>query len=177
MKANCLICFAKKNARSIEVVKDFLGFPYLHAWHLYLPTQAKRRMGRKLRRVKLESIQSPCADIYFLLTLKMLFWSNMEIMRIHSCYGSQSTQSWHKWLILRYRSCQTAMTNIYLDIIIMQFQCFDWVSSHGIWAILPCSTKMASLRVSEKNTTKWARLFVFLTKQFFHSRLFDPKWL
>ena len=30
----------------------------------------------------------------------------------------------------------------------MQFKEFDWLSCHGIWAIIPCPTNMVSVRVS-----------------------------
>ena len=29
----------------------------------------------------------------------------------------------------------------------MQFKEFDWLSGHGIWAIIPCLTNMVSVRV------------------------------
>ena len=29
----------------------------------------------------------------------------------------------------------------------MQFKEFDWLSAHGIWAIIPCPTNMVSVRV------------------------------
>ena len=29
----------------------------------------------------------------------------------------------------------------------MQFKGFDWLSGHGIWAIIPCPTNMVSVRV------------------------------
>ena len=29
----------------------------------------------------------------------------------------------------------------------MQFKSFDWLSHHGIWEIIPCSTNMVSVRV------------------------------
>ena len=29
----------------------------------------------------------------------------------------------------------------------MQFKEFDWLSGHGIWAIIPCPTNMVSVRV------------------------------
>ena len=67
----------------------------------------------------------------------------------------------------------------------MQFKEFDWLSSHGIWAIIPCLTNMVSIRVNF-----WGRFYfhfrlVFhdfegsLIKQLFHSRLLDMRssWL
>ena len=64
----------------------------------------------------------------------------------------------------------------------MQFQSFHWLSHHGIWAIIPWSTKPASVCV-----IFWAFLLfcslvsyilgAFLIKQLFHSRLLDMRWL
>ena len=71
----------------------------------------------------------------------------------------------------------------------MQFASFHWLSRHGIWAIIPWSTKMASACVI------FLGLFVFivvssfliiiffggggafLIKQLLHSRLLDMRWL
>ena len=64
----------------------------------------------------------------------------------------------------------------------MQFKEFDWLSGHGIWAILPCPTNMASVYMNF-----WGRFychfspvfhdFGFFFKQLFHSRLLDMRWL
>ena len=37
----------------------------------------------------------------------------------------------------------------------MQFYRFDWLSRHGIWAIIPCSPYMVSVRVSLKLEASW----------------------
>ena len=65
----------------------------------------------------------------------------------------------------------------------MQFREFDWLSGHGIWAIIPCPTNMESVLVNF-----WGRFYLhfslvfhdfegFLIKQLFHSRLLDTRWL
>ena len=39
----------------------------------------------------------------------------------------------------------------------MQLKEFDWLSGHGIWAIIPCPTNMVSVRVS--TTAEILKLF------------------
>ena len=56
----------------------------------------------------------------------------------------------------------------------MQFKEFDWLSGHGIWAIIPCPTNMVSVRVIlERFCFYFSLLFyilgAFLIKQLFYS--------
>ena len=64
----------------------------------------------------------------------------------------------------------------------MQFESFHWLSHHGLWAIIPCSTNMESICMSF-----WAFLSLFkstfyilgafLIKQLFHPCLLDMRRL
>ena len=62
----------------------------------------------------------------------------------------------------------------------MQFESFHWLSHHGIWAFIPCSTNMVSKRVMFGRFYSLCSLFfyimgTFLIKQLFHSRLLDMR--
>ena len=64
----------------------------------------------------------------------------------------------------------------------MQFKEFDWLSGHGIWAIIPCPTKMVSVSVILGRFCFYFKLLfyilgAFLIKQLFYSRLLDMRWL
>jgi len=63
----------------------------------------------------------------------------------------------------------------------MQFKEFDWLSGHGVSAILPCPTNTVSVRVSFGGRFYFRFSLVFhdfegfLVKQLFHSRLLDMR--
>ena len=62
----------------------------------------------------------------------------------------------------------------------MQFKEFDWLSGHGIWAIIPCPTNMVSVRVILGRFCFYFSLLfyilgAFLIKQLFYSRLLDMR--
>ena len=59
---------------------------------------------------------------------------------------------------------------------------FDWLSGHGIWAIIPCPTNMVSVRVILGRFCFYFSLLfcilgAFLIEQLFYSRLLDMRWL
>ena len=45
---------------------------------------------------------------------------------------------------------------------IMQFESFHWLSHYGLWAIIPCSTNMASVRVMFLSVFIFVLVFIFL---------------
>ena len=60
----------------------------------------------------------------------------------------------------------------------MQLKEFDWLSGHGILAIIPCPTNMVSVRVIFGGYYFHFSVFFhdfegFLINQLFHSRLLD----
>ena len=64
----------------------------------------------------------------------------------------------------------------------MQFESFHWLCHYGIWAIIPWSTKMASVCVIFGPFCFYCSLVfyilgAFLIKELFHSRLLDMRWL
>ena len=67
-----------------------------------------------------------------------------------------------------------------LDRWIMQFESFHWLSHHGIWAIMPCSTNLVSKRVILGRFYSLLSVFfyilgAFLIKKLFHSRFLDMR--
>ena len=64
----------------------------------------------------------------------------------------------------------------------MKFESFHWLSHHGLWAIIPCSTNMVSVRVIFLRRFYYVFLSLvsyifeaFLIKQSFHSPLLDMR--
>ena len=53
----------------------------------------------------------------------------------------------------------------------MQFLSSDWLSHHGVWAILPCFPNMVTVRVCSKLKTNWKSI-VFTNKVGKNSRYF-----
>ena len=65
----------------------------------------------------------------------------------------------------------------------MEFESFHWLSHHGIWAIIPWSTKRESVLRDILGlfgfyfSLVFYIFWAFLIKQLFHSRLLDMRWL
>ena len=64
----------------------------------------------------------------------------------------------------------------------MQFKSSHWLSHHGLWANIPCSTNMVNISVIFRTSfyvslVSYSVYFrAFLIKLLFHSRLLDMRW-
>ena len=55
----------------------------------------------------------------------------------------------------------------------MQFKEFDWLSGHGIWAIIPCPTNMVSVRVVLVRFCFYFSLLFYILGAFLIKQLFN----
>ena len=53
----------------------------------------------------------------------------------------------------------------------MQFKEFDWLSGHGIWAIIPCPTNMVSVRVILGRVCFYFSLLFYILGAFFNKTI------